>query len=345
MKEITPFHNFEKIKFKEEFIERYKSLTNWETFKKYSLSFPRKSIRINTLKTSIKELKNSLSDKWTLENVPWCKEGYFISGERRDVGNLPEHALGHFYVQEAASMLPPIVLNPKEGELVLDCCSAPGSKTTQIAQYMHNKGILIANDSDAKRIQALKINLNRCGVSNTLVTRISFEKLFQERYKISKSEKLTPKAKTSKQMNLLKERFDKIQVDAPCSGMGIIRKSPKVINMWNPQLVNRLSKLQKQLLSNAYQLLRPGGELVYSTCTPEPQEDEGVVTDLLENNDDAKIMKIGLPINRTKPFEEFQDKKNKINEVYSSETRHCLRIWPQDNNTEGFFVTKIKKEG
>src|SRR3989338_5396049 len=145
----TQIPNSEEIEFKEKFIERYSKLTDFEEFKKYSLSFLRRSIRVNTIKISVDELKKRLEKDWALEQITWCKEGFYIEHikkERRDIGNLIEHSLGYFYIQEAASMMPPIVLEPKENEIVLDMAASPGSKTTQIASYMKNKGILIAND-------------------------------------------------------------------------------------------------------------------------------------------------------------------------------------------------------
>jgi len=167
---LKPNPNAENLEFKQTFIDRYSKLTDWEEFKKYSLSFLRKSIRVNTIKTTVKDVLKKLESDWTLEQVSWCKEGFYIEGVRRDIGNLPEHVLGYIYVQDAASMIPPIVLGAKSGELVLDLCSAPGSKTTQIASMMNNDGLLIANDSDSSRIRALGVNLQRCGITNVLVT-------------------------------------------------------------------------------------------------------------------------------------------------------------------------------
>src|SRR3989338_6421238 len=161
------------IEFKPKFIERYSKLTDWEEFKKISLSFLRRSIRVNTLKISIKELKQRLENKWDLEQIHWCKEGFWIEHskkERRDIGNLIEHSLGYFYIQEAASMIPPVILEAKPNEIVLDIAASPGSKTTQIAQYMENKGILIANDYTIERMKPLSINLQRCGVTNSIIT-------------------------------------------------------------------------------------------------------------------------------------------------------------------------------
>lgn len=336
MHTLEPFPNKNDYRFPEELQKRYGQLTDWNTFCTYSLAFPRKAIRINTLKADVQKTLASLHDQgWTTEPVPWCPEGFYIKSERRDLGNIPEHALGHIYVQDAASMIPAVVLSPRPGERVLDCCAAPGSKTTQLAQYMQNKGLLLANDSDQKRIEALKINLNRCGCTNTAVARIQFEKLFS----YADPRNLSQSKKTFFD---LRGTFDKILVDAPCSGMGIIRKSPKVINQWSPQLIHRMAKTQHQLLENAFALLKPGGELVYSTCTPEPEEDEGVITSFLENHSDATLLPIALDMNRTEPIKHFSPSNN-VGLDFHPMVSHCLRIWPQDNNSEGFFVAHIKK--
>lgn len=337
MNELQPFPNKEQYRFPDDLKKRYSQLTDWDLFVTYSLSFPQKAIRINTLKTTIPDTLHSLHDQgWTTEQVPWCNEGFFISGERRDLGNIPEHALGHIYVQDAASMLPAVILAPQPGDRVLDCCAAPGSKTTQLSQYMENKGLLMANDSDQKRIEALKINLNRCGCSNAIITRIQFEKLL--------SHSSDKKKSRSKQAFFdLREQFDKILVDAPCSGMGIIRKSPKVINQWNPKLIRRLADVQLQLLSNAYALLRPGGTLIYSTCTPETEENEGVVTRFLETFSSTSLLPIDLPINRSDAITSYTDELGESHQ-FNPSVANCLRIWPQDNNSEGFFVAHIKKQ-
>jgi NOL1/NOP2/sun family putative RNA methylase len=305
----------DKLQFKEAFIRRYSALTDFSEFKRCSLSFPRKAIRVNTLKTDVDTVKESFGKRWNLTPVRWCKEGFFAKGERRDIGNTLEHALGYIYVQDASSMIPPIVLEPKEGELALDMCAAPGSKSTQIAQYMENSGLLIANDNSYPRIKALAMNMQRCGVANAVIT-------------------LTE----AKNYGYMENFFDKILLDAPCSGTGTINKSLETIKMWNPSMVLRLSKIQKQLIENAFIALKPGGTLVYSTCTLEPEEDEGTVDFLLNSFPDAKTEKISIELKRSEPVLSFEGKE------FSEGIKNCLRIWPQDNETEGFFVTKITKE-
>ena len=315
--ELKQFPNAAEVEFKPKFIERYSSLTNWNEFRTCSLSFLRRSIRVNTLKTSIKEVKERLGKNWQLEQIPWCREGFWIEHakkERRDIGNLIEHTLGYFYTQEAASMIPPIVLEPKPNEIVLDIAASPGSKTTQIAQYMQNKGILIANDYTYERMKPLSINLQRCGVTNVIITLMEGQWFKKSGIK-----------------------FDRILVDAPCSGTGTIRKSFKTISIWNPDMVRRLAITQRQLIDTGFSLLKENGTMVYSTCSLEPEENEAVVDFLLGKYENARIEGIKLNLKRSDAVLEFEGKK------YSDEIKKCLRIWPQDNDTEGFFVAKINK--
>ncbi len=304
---------------KPRFEERYRALLgkDYDTFMAYSFSYIRKAIRVNTLKSTAKEVQQRLSDLWQLDPVPWCKEGFWITykqGKRFDIGNLQEHQLGYIYVQEAASMIPPVVLAPQPGDLVLDICAAPGSKTSQMAQYMKNEGVLVANDIQYARLKALGMNLQRCGVANSIITHMQG---FAFKNK--------------------KARFDKILVDAPCSGTGTIRKSLKTLTMWNPNMITRLAAQQLALLDVAFSLLKEGGTVVYSTCTLEPEENEGVVSNFLNHHPDAQLEAFDLPIKRSPPVMEF------MGETYNSEVKKCLRIFPHDNDTEGFFVAKIKK--
>jgi len=286
------------VKFKKSFIDHYAKLTNIEEFKKYCLKPLRKSIRVNTLKTTINEIKSRLKSH-NLKQIPWCKQGFWIEGKA--IGNLLEHFLGYIYIQEAASMIPPIILNPKKTDLVLDMAASPGSKTTQLSALMKNQGLIIANDNSPSRIQALKFNTQRCGCSNVIINLMHGRKL-------------------------LSHKFDKILLDAPCSGTGAIRKSIRTLQMYNPESLNKLSSIQKQLIDTAFLALKPKGTLVYSTCSLEPIENEEVVSYLLNKYDNAKLSKTTLNIKRS-----------------PSELKNCLRIWPQDNDTEGFFVAKITK--
>lgn len=299
-------------KWKQKFIERYSQLTDIGAFLETSLKPLRKSIRVNTIKTTINGLKERFS-QMKLKQIPWCTEGFFIEGYA--IGNTQEHFLGYIYIQGAASMIPPIVLNPKKEDIVLDMCASPGSKTSQIAAMMENSGLIIANDNRIDRMKPLSNNLERCGIANTVMT------LMEGRW--------------FKNANMA---FDKILVDAPCSGIGTIRKSFKTIEMWNPGYSKKMAGTQRQLLSTAFEALKDDGLLVYSTCTLEPEENEGVVDWLLSSYGNARLEKINIDVKHGKAVEEFEGKR------YSSEVKKCLRIWPQDNDTEGFFVAKIRKK-
>jgi NOL1/NOP2/sun family putative RNA methylase len=313
-----------KVAVKEKFEERYRALLcgRYDEFMNYSTSYARKSIRVNTLKITTPELLKRMEHNWRLEQVPWCREGFWIDhkggGEekRYDVGNTPEHILGFIYVQDAASMIPPVVLASQPGETVLDMCAAPGSKTSQIAAMMKNQGALIANDLQGDRLKALGINIQRMGVRNAILTQMQGHRF----------------ATTS-------IKFDRVLVDAPCSGTGTIRKAFINMQMWSPHLVKKLASQQKQLIKAGFESLKPGGVLVYSTCTLEPEENEGVVSSLVENYPGAKVEEIKLDIKRSPAILEFDGVK------YDESVSKTLRIWPQDNDTEGFFIARIRKEG
>ena len=329
----------DKVEIKPLFVEKYTELlgNRYDEFIDASFRYLRKCIRVNTLKISPADLHKRLVDQgWKLTPVPWCAEGFFIDGHqtqhRFDVGNLIEHALGYFYVQEAASMIPPVALfkTGKDGEhpvpsqelRVLDLCAAPGSKTTQLAQYMENKGTLVANDADAPRLRPLSLNLQRLGVHNVIITKNTFQ--------LGASMKFYNPFEG--------EAFDAILVDAPCSGTGTIRRSFKTLEMYSTSLVQRMCGTQKALLTNAWQLLKPGGILIYSTCTLEPEENEAIVSHLLSKNTDAQLLDIDLNIRRSKPITEWKGKQ------FHSDVEKCLRIYPQDNDGEGFFVAKFCKK-
>lgn len=313
--DLTPIP--QEIELKPAFEERYKLLLGdrYEEFIRFSSSYIRKCIRVNTIKIGVEELRKRLENEWLLTPIPWCEDGFWIEkkGEKRyDIGNLPEHQLGYVYIQEAASMIPPVVLAPRPGERVLDLCAAPGSKTSQLAQYMHNEGVLVANDVQGMRLKPLGLNLQRCGITNTITT-------------LNGNHRFAPGS------------FDRVLVDAPCSGTGTIRRSLKTMRMWSPGLVRKLQGEQKRLITLGFTLLKPGGTLVYSTCTQEPEENEEVVTWLLERQPDATLEKIDIDIKRSPAITGWNGKK------YHDEIQKVLRIYPQDNDSEGFFVARIRK--
>jgi len=313
---MRPIPDAKKFSLKPLFVQRYRGLLgdDYEEFIRFSFSFINRSIRINTLKAGIPEIKKSLGKNWTLKQIPWCEEGFWVESQRRDIGNTQEHALGCIYVQEAASMLPAQALGLEKRETVLDMCASPGSKSTQIAALMQNTGCLIANDYNGLRLKPLCMNLQRCGVRNAVITLMSGHQFARTQMK-----------------------FDRVLVDAPCSGTGTVRTSLKTVQIWNPLMVKRLAGTQKKLLEAGFAALKKSGTLVYSTCSVEPEENEGVVDCLLSTQKDAEIEKVKLNVKSSPAIMEFEGKK------YSEEVASCLRVWPQDNDTEGFFVAKIRK--
>lgn len=307
------------------FEERMIKILNDEftNYKKYLKIPTLKSIRCNTLKISVEGLKEILNSKGWEITQPW--EDYpeiFVINKNLEPGELGkslEHLLGFYYVQELASMLPPVLLECNPNDLVLDLCASPGSKTTQIACNMENKGKLIANEVSMGRLRILASNLERCGVSNTILVRKEGVALCNRLKNLGLS-------------------FDKILVDAPCSGEGTLRSTYKTYLMWNIKNIYSLSKLQKQLASASFELLKIGGEMIYSTCTHAPEENEEIVDYLLNKyGDSIEICDLELPIKFKKGIKEWEGK------IYDKRVEKCARIYPHINNTEGFFLSKFRR--
>ncbi|MEZ8142511.1 16S rRNA (cytosine(1407)-C(5))-methyltransferase RsmF [Enterovibrio norvegicus FF-33] len=273
----------------------------------------RRSIRVNTLKTSIEDFQRRASEKsWTLTPVPWCDNGFWIDQDENDtvpLGNTAEHMAGLFYIQEASSMLPVTALfeNGLPLERILDMAAAPGSKTTQIAAEMNNNGLLVANEYSASRVKVLHANLLRCGVHNAALTKYD-GRVFGE---------------------WLPETFDAILLDAPCSGEGTIRKDADAFANWSLEAVNDIANTQKDLIVSAFHALKPGGMMVYSTCTLSHEENQHVCYFLKETFGDAV---------------EFEP----LNTLFDGADAACteegfLHVFPQIFDSEGFFVARLKK--
>jgi NOL1/NOP2/sun family putative RNA methylase len=306
------------------FLKRMKKLLgkDFQSYIEILKSQPPRSIRVNTLKISPQELKTRLEKKSWKINQPWPKHPEVMIVETElepgELGRALEHLLGYYYIQELASMLPVLALEPKTQEIILDLCSAPGSKTTQVSAAIQNTGTIIANEVSLGRIKILASNLERCGCSNTIITKKEGAALCK-RFKKAGFE------------------IDKILIDAPCSGEGTLRSSPKTYAMWNIKTIKNLVKIQKNLITNALEILKPKGTIIYSTCTHAPEENEGVISEILNENKNICLENIKLPIKSRPGIPSWQDK------TYNHQVKKCTRIYPQDNNTEGFFITKIKK--
>ncbi len=265
----------------------------------------RRALRVNTLKTSKADLKKWLkSQGYKVSDSPFSPDGVEIEGKGEPLSlKLPYHA-GFTYPQDPSSMFAVELLDPQPGETCIDLTAAPGGKATHIAQKMENTGVLIANDHDLKRLKALHYNLERLGIWNTLVTRMT-------PYKLS--------------LNYT-EVFDRVLLDPSCSGEGLLVTYDGKPKHWSPKSLKRYATEQFGLLCSAFRLLKPGGRLVYSTCTLNAVEDDGVVEKLLAKFPEAKIEKVkvdGEP-------EQIGDLKG-------------IRFWPHKTQTKGFFCIAITK--
>lgn len=310
---------------KPEFVKRIQKLIGKqeaEEFFEISKTPTPNSIRCNTLKISSEELKKRLENKGWKIKQPFKDFPEIMIIENKlgpgELGNSKEHLLGYYYAQDISSMLPILALKPKPGEIILDLCAAPGSKTTQAAGLMENQGTIIANDANLGRIRILASNLEKSGVMNTIITRHDGVQLCEKLAKLGM-------------------KFDKILVDAPCSGEGTLRKSPKTNLMWNVKVIEKLGRIQKKLAGSAMKLLKPGGEMIYSTCTLAPEENEQVV-DFLVKNFDVKVVDVKLGLKMRCGVCEWEGRG------FSKEVEKSCRVYPQDNDTDGFFLAKLRRE-
>ena len=270
------------------------------------------TLRANTIKSNIQEVMNILKQNGIkFDRVSIYNDALILkdSMEKR-LQSLELYESGKIYIQSLSSMIPPIVLDPKPNDKVLDLTAAPGSKTTQMAALMDNTGYILANELDSIRCERLKFNIEKQGVKIAEVSNDRGENIGKKYV----------------------EYFDKVLLDAPCSGEGrFIANDPKTYRSWSIRTVKELSKLQKKLFKSAYTALRKGGELVYSTCTLNNKENEEILEWALEEFD-LKMMDIWLDI------------KNSVKAVSGSkkEIEKAIRILPS-KETEGFFVAKLKK--
>ena len=273
-------------------------------------------IRVNSLKTTPEKLIAILKNEYAIEatEVPGIPNALKISDPHRIAGKTMEHITGHYYLQSLSSMLPPYVLDPKPDETVLDMCAAPGSKTTLIAELMKNEGTLIANEMAPNRAGILSFNLERLNIINCAILQMNGEVL----------------------SSYFPEFFDKILVDAPCSGLGIVHKKGEVSNWWSEEMAERLASLQYRLLVSAIKMLKEGGTIVYSTCTLSIAENEEVINLALQKYP-VVLESFSLPIESDPGFTSIGGKQ------YSEHIALTKRITPWKVGSEGFFIAKLRK--
>ncbi|MFZ5920212.1 MAG: RsmB/NOP family class I SAM-dependent RNA methyltransferase [Chloroflexota bacterium] len=276
---------------------------------------PNVGLRVNLLKLSADDFRRL--SPFGLEPVPWTAEGFRLTGDEQP-GKHPYHAAGLYYLQEPAAMAATDALDPQPGERILDLAASPGGKTTHIASRMKNTGLLLANEIRTKRIPALAANLERWGVRNTLITNEPPERLADR----------------------LPGFFDRVLVDAPCSGEGMFRKEPDVRAEWKAEGIAGYAERQRLILTFAARLVRPGGVLVYSTCTFAPEENEAVVASFLDKNRDFALAP-SLP-----PLPGLSSARPEwIQPIRSGPWPGAARIWPHLSPGEGHFIARLERVG
>lgn len=245
-------------------------------------------LRFNGLKTA-PELQENVVRMFDLKPVPWCPAGYYY-GENARPGKHPYHQAGLYYIQEPSAMSAVELLDPQPGETILDLAAAPGGKTTHIASKMNGEGLLVSNEIHPERAKILAENVERMGIANALVTCAAPDELSRR----------------------FPEAFDRIMLDAPCSGEGMFRKDPNALEEWSPSLVDMCAARQRDVLDHAYAMLKPGGTLAYSTCTFNRSENEETIAHFTAAYPDMGIVLM-------------------------------KRLWPHEEAGEGHFVAVLRK--
>ena len=287
------------------FVTRYEEL-GWE----HKDVKPRQAIRINSINTKeVVVTKRLQSLGIMLEKIPFLKNGYWICKSKFSVGATSEYLLGLYSIQEAAAQIPATLFTKLKDKIVLDACAAPGGKTVQLADLMQNTGAIIALDVKKRRLTALSNHLERCHVKNTIVYQMD-----------------------ARYVSRLRMKFDRILLDVPCSGNFVTDK--EWFRKRTIKDVERNAKLQKEILTEAARVLKDDGEIVYATCSLEPEENE--------LNVDWTIKNLNLQVEKINCYGE-KALTNVFGKQLDISVEYCRRIWP--GQTQGFFVCKLKKRG
>ena len=302
------------IKLPEKFENKMKELLQDE-YDKYLQCYdePRYyGLRVNTNKISVEDFLKIAP--WPLTPVPWIANGFYYDEDKIQPSKHPYYFAGLYYLQEPSAMTPASRIPVEPGERVLDVCAAPGGKATELGAKLKGEGVLIANDISNSRARGLLKNLELFGIGNMMV--ISEE--------------------PGKLVEYFPEYFDKILIDAPCSGEGMFRKDKKMVKAWEEHGPEFFSKLQRSIITQAAAMLKPGGMILYSTCTFDPLENEKTVEYLLETCPEFKICEM-------EGYEGFCEGIPKYVEDHSEEYRKTVRIFPHKMQGEGHYLALVKK--
>lgn len=308
------------------FVERMRDLLGDE-FAAFYQSYshpPTQGLRVNTLKTDVMTLRHRLG--WEMTPVPWCETGFLLERDQR-AGKHPFHAAGLFYLQEPAAMAAAELLDVQPGHWVIDVAASPGGKSTHIASLLQGEGLLVANDPGRGRIKALGENLERWGVRNAILTNADAVDL----------------------AHAMGGEFDRVLVDAPCSGEGMFRKSPLAVREWSAEHVRGCAIRQMNLLNETCRLVRPGGLLLYCTCTFAPEENEEQIARFLASHQGWMLEAVagieGFSPGRSDWVTEASLASAASSGVGSGEVQAMIRIWPHRVRAEGHTFALLRAPG
>ncbi|MDY6764489.1 MAG: RsmB/NOP family class I SAM-dependent RNA methyltransferase [Halobacteria archaeon] len=274
--------------------------------------------RVNSLKSNFDDVAQSFRELGLeVERMEWYENGIRIDGPTDfKIGNTLPYYLGWIHPQEEVSMIPPVVLSPSNDDLVLDTCAAPGSKTTQLAV---KSGGVVANDDDIGRIAALRNNIDRLGVTNVGITNYDGRRI--------------PGRGISKPCGKNEYVFDSAVVDVPCTSEGTVRKNPAMKEGADESQINSIRHVQTDILRRTIELVKSGGTIVYSTCTFAPEENEGVLDEVI---DDVHVREFDIGLDSSPGVTEWEG------EEFHEEVDKAKRFYPHKNDTGGFFVAKLE---
>lgn len=295
------------LKLSEEYLNRMRDLLGEEEFSAYLKSFDEErlyGLRVNTAKVTPEAFPELVS--WDLKPVPWIPNGFYYEGTERPAKD-PYYYAGLYYLQEPSAMTPAMLLPVEPGDRVLDLCGAPGGKSTELGIKLAGKGVLISNDISNSRAKALLKNLELWGISNICVTSETPDKL----------------------ADVFGPWFDKILIDAPCSGEGMFRKDDDMVKSYEERGPEYYSEIQKEITDQAVRMLAPGGLLLYSTCAFSRCEDEEIICHILENHQEMELIRLPL----------FEGASG------GTGLDGCIRLFPHKIKGEGHFISLLRKNG
>lgn len=297
------------------FLQRMQEMlgTQYEEFMQSFEQEHYRGLRVNLRKVDVESFW--ANSPFTLSKVPWTTNGFYYESADQP-GKHPYHEAGMYYIQEPSAMAPATFLEAEPGERVLDLCAAPGGKTTQLADFLRGEGLLVSNEIHPARAKILAENVERMGVKNCIVTNESPAKLAEK----------------------FPAYFDKVLVDAPCSGEGMFRKNEEACMQWSPENVELCARRQDEVLHQAAVMLAPGGRMVYSTCTFAPLENEGSISRFLETHEEFHIKEVSMP-------EDFVPGRKDWTENPAEGIEKTMRLMPHKIKGEGHYLAVLEKDG